>query len=87
LSRALSRASSTYLLEDLDELLSVLDEREHGIIETRFGLNGKTPLTLEEVGRNFGVTRERIRQLQLGALEKMRQALHRKDNPLPGRAA
>jgi len=79
--------SDKNLREDLDDLLSVLDEREHRIIETRFGLDGKSPLTLEEVGVKFGVTRERIRQLQLGALEKMRLALHRKDNPIPVRAA
>ncbi|MFM2241225.1 MAG: hypothetical protein RLZ97_80, partial [Verrucomicrobiota bacterium] len=42
-----------------------------------------TPMTLEEVGREFGVTRERIRQLQNVALAKMRKALRRKDKPLP----
>ena len=68
---------------ELDELLDVLDEREHRIIDARFGLDGKTPMTLEEVGVEFGVTRERIRQLQNIALEKMRKALHRKEVPIP----
>ncbi|MBT8036582.1 MAG: RNA polymerase sigma factor RpoD/SigA [Verrucomicrobiae bacterium] len=68
---------------ELDELLEVLDEREHRIIGARFGLNGKTPKTLEEVGLEFGVTRERIRQLQNIALEKMRKSLHRKEMPMP----
>ncbi|MCP5537655.1 MAG: RNA polymerase sigma factor RpoD/SigA [Akkermansiaceae bacterium] len=68
---------------ELDELLDVLDEREHRIIDARFGLDGKTPMTLEEVGVEFGVTRERIRQLQNIALEKMRKALHRKETPMP----
>jgi RNA polymerase primary sigma factor len=67
----------------LDDLLEVLDERESKIIDARFGLNGRTPMTLEEVGREFGVTRERIRQLQNVALEKMRRALSKKEKPLP----
>ena len=68
---------------ELDELLEVLDTREHRIIDARFGLDGKTPMTLEEVGVEFGVTRERIRQLQNIALAKMRKALHRKEEPIP----
>jgi len=68
---------------ELDELLDCLDEREHRIIDARFGLDGATPMTLEEVGVEFGVTRERIRQLQNIALAKMRKALHRKEQPMP----
>ena len=68
---------------EIDGLLSMLDERERRIIDERFGLNGKKPLTLEEVGREFGVTRERIRQLQNSALAKMRRALSKKEKPLP----
>lgn len=68
---------------ELDDLLSVLDQRERQIIDERFGLSGRKPLTLEEVGREFGVTRERIRQLQNVALTKMRKALRRKELPLP----
>ena len=68
---------------ELDELLDCLDEREHRIIDARFGLDGKKPMTLEEVGVEFGVTRERIRQLQNIALAKMRKALHRKEEPIP----
>ena len=49
----------------------------------RFGLSGVTPMTLEEVGREFGVSRERIRQLQTIALDKMRTVLRRKDEPIP----
>ena len=67
----------------LDDLLEVLDERESKIIDARFGLNGRTAMTLEEVGREFGVTRERIRQLQNVALSKMRRALSKKEKPLP----
>jgi RNA polymerase primary sigma factor len=67
----------------LDDLLEVLDDREHRIIDARFGLNGRKPMTLEEVGREFGVTRERIRQLQNVALDKMRRALRKKEKPIP----
>jgi RNA polymerase primary sigma factor len=65
----------------LDGLLSVLDERERRIIDERFGLDGRKALTLEEVGVEFGVTRERIRQLQNSALMKMRRALSKKEKP------
>ncbi len=68
---------------ELDGLLDVLDERERQIIDKRFGLNGRKALTLEEVGQEFGVTRERIRQLQNSALTKMRRTLSRKESPLP----
>lgn len=77
---ALSMKNST---DQLGDLLGLLDERESHIIGARFGLDGKKPMNLEEIGRDFGLTRERIRQLQNKALEKMRTALHRKDNPLP----
>ena len=67
----------------LDGLLDVLDERERKIIDARFGLEGQKPKTLEEVGQEFGVTRERIRQLQNIALKKLRRALQKKEDPGP----
>ena len=67
---------------ELDDLLEVLNERESKIIDARFGLGGKTPMTLEEVGREFGVTRERIRQLQNIALDKMRKNLRKREKPM-----
>jgi RNA polymerase primary sigma factor len=67
----------------LDDLLEVLDERERRIIDARFGLAGQKPKTLEEVGQAFGVTRERIRQLQNIALKKLRRALQKKEDPSP----
>jgi len=67
----------------LDDLLDNLDERETRIIGARFGLDGQKPLTLEEIGVEFGVTRERIRQLQNVALAKMRKSLRKKDQPMP----
>jgi RNA polymerase primary sigma factor len=67
----------------LDDLLEKLDERETRIIGARFGLDGQKPLTLEEIGVEFGVTRERIRQLQNVALAKMRKSLRKKELPIP----
>jgi len=67
--------------DELAELLAVLDEREKKIIFSRFGLDGGKPRTLEEVGKKFGVTRERIRQLQNIALSKLRRALQKKERP------
>lgn len=77
----LAALESKNMHDQLDNLLEGLDEREHRIIDARFGLNGKKPMTLEEVGLEFGVTRERIRQLQNVAINKMRKALRRKDKP------
>jgi RNA polymerase primary sigma factor len=65
------------------DLLGQLDEREHRIIAARFGLDGNDPITLEEVGVKFGVTRERIRQLQNIALSKMRKALAKRERATP----
>ena len=58
--------------EELEKVLSTLTEREQKILALRFGLTGEEPLTLEEVGRRFGLTRERIRQLEAKALAKLR---------------
>ena len=80
----LEQLSDSNLLDELAEVLCVLDSRERRIISARFGLEGETPKTLETVGRKFGVTRERIRQLQNGALEKLRRALARRERPIGG---
>lgn len=69
--------------KQLDGLFDILDDREQRIIDARFGLDGQKPKTLEEVGLEFGVTRERIRQLQNVALAKMRKNLRKRDQPLP----
>ena len=69
------------LHHDLGELIQVLDDREKKIILERFGLHGGKPKTLEEISKVFGVTRERIRQLQNIALGKLRRALSKKESP------
>ena len=68
------------LLSEVEGLLEVLDPRERKIISQRFGLDGGKPKTLEDVGKDFGITRERIRQLQNIALAKLRRALSKKEN-------
>jgi len=61
----------------LRELLARLDEREAKILTRRFGLDGNPPQTLEEVGEQFGVTRERVRQIQNIALRKLRRMIEK----------
>jgi RNA polymerase primary sigma factor len=58
--------------DTLNHILSKLPERERTIITLRYGLNGQAPLTLDEVGRTFNVTRERIRQIEHQTLRKLR---------------
>ncbi len=70
------------LRDEVGDLLGVLDDREKKIIFSRFGLDGGKAKTLEEVGKKFGVTRERIRQLQNIALMKLRRALQKKEKPI-----
>ena len=57
----------------VDELLSTLPEREKKIISCRFGINGETPRTLEQLGEIMGYSKERIRQLEDSALSKIRE--------------
>jgi RNA polymerase primary sigma factor len=63
------------LSSDVSQMIENLDERESEIIKLRFGLTGESPLTLEEVGQRFEITRERVRQLQNIALQKMRRTM------------
>jgi RNA polymerase primary sigma factor len=65
-------ASRELLREQIKDVLGFLSEREREVLEMRFGLNDGKDHTLEEVGRNFGVTRERIRQIEAKALRKLR---------------
>ena len=65
-------AAQTLLKEQLDEVLSTLTEREQKVLRLRFGMNDGRARTLEEVGKEFDVTRERIRQIEAKALRKLR---------------
>jgi RNA polymerase primary sigma factor len=64
-------ASLTLRRSDIENALNALPERERQVIELRFGLTGGQPCTLEEVGKAFGVTRERIRQIENNTLKKL----------------
>lgn len=66
------------LRENIEEVLSGLSDRESKVLEMRFGLRGAKPMTLEEVGREFGVTRERIRQIEAKALRKLKHPSKRR---------
>lgn len=65
-------AVRTILQEQIEEVLSTLSEREAEVLRLRFGINGGEGMTLEEVGKQFHVTRERIRQIETKALRKLR---------------
>lgn len=71
-------ASRELLKTQLEEVLGTLPDREAKVLRFRFGLNGSKAMTLEEVGREFGVTRERIRQIEAKALKKLKHPSRRK---------
>lgn len=61
----------------LDRWLSELSEKQRDVVSRRFGLRGHQPATLEDVGREIGLTRERVRQIQVAALKRLRATLER----------
>jgi RNA polymerase primary sigma factor len=63
----------------LTESLATLSLRERRVLELRYGLDGRTPATLDDVGRAFGVTRERIRQIEKDSLRKLSTLAELKD--------
>jgi RNA polymerase nonessential primary-like sigma factor len=73
----------TAILQDAEvqsciaEWLSQLNDKQRQVVEARFGINGKDAATLEEVGDMIGVTRERVRQIQVEALKRLRKILER----------
>jgi RNA polymerase primary sigma factor len=72
-SEPIEEASEHLQREGVRKALDALPERERQVIELRYGLTGLEPLTLEEVGRTFGVTRERIRQIENNTLKKLKR--------------
>lgn len=70
--------SQQMLRENIEEVLSALSDREAKVLRMRFGLAGNKMMTLEEVGKEFGVTRERIRQIEAKALRKLKHPSRRK---------
>jgi RNA polymerase primary sigma factor len=71
-------ASRQLLKDNIKEVLETLSPREARVLVYRFGLEGGKPMTLEEVGKKFGVTRERIRQIEAKALRKLKHPSRRK---------
>lgn len=71
-------AAYSMLKEKVEEVFSTLTEREQQVLRMRYGLHGEKPGTLEEVGNHFNLTRERIRQIEIKAIEKLRSPERRK---------
>jgi RNA polymerase primary sigma factor len=71
-------ATAQYLKNQLHDILDELQDRERRVLELRFGLEDGVSRTLEEVGREFGVTRERIRQIEAKALKKLKEKSSKK---------
>lgn len=64
------------LREDINQALEVLSDKEREIVEMRFGLNGAIPMSLKEIGEIFNLTKERIRQIEKKAIERIKQPAH-----------
>ena len=71
-------AAQSMLREHIEEALRELSPKEQDVLRLRFGLNDGRERTLDEIGKQFGVTRERIRQIEAKALKKLRTPKHRK---------
>ena len=59
--------------KDINKLIEILDKREQEIIKRRFGINNQEPKTLEQIGNSLGFSKERIRQIENHALQKLRR--------------
>jgi len=66
------------LRKEIDRAISTLSEKEQDVIRDYFGLNGKHPLTLEEIGEKFDLTRERVRQIKEKAIRRLKQTSRNK---------
>jgi len=72
-------AEGISMREEIDKWLAELKEKERDVICLRFGLEGQEPKTLEEIGHNFGLTRERIRQIEAASLAKLRNIITKRE--------
>ncbi len=78
--RALKDTDEFFKTQRIDKIMQILDDRERKVIVLRFGLKGEEPHTLEETAKQFGITRERVRQIEVIALQKVRQKLLLEDD-------
>jgi RNA polymerase primary sigma factor len=65
-------ANASLLSDEISQVLDALDERESRVLRDRFGIGRDRSLTLDQVGQQFGVSRERIRQIEAAALKRLR---------------
>ncbi len=70
----LDEVSEMLARDDVQAVLAMLDDRERKVLELRYGLDGKAPMTLDDVGSEFGVTRERVRQIECRTLRKIKRS-------------
>ncbi len=61
-----------FMHRDIDKVLDTLDERERAVVRMRYGLVDGRPRTLDEIGREFGISRERVRQIERDSMAKLR---------------
>jgi len=80
--RPLQDTDDVFKSQRIDKLMQCLDERERKVIILRFGLRGNEPHTLEETAKQFSITRERVRQIEVIALQKIRQKLLMEEDKL-----
>ena len=72
-------ANGNFIHEDIEKSLAILNERERCVIIKRFGLDGSDPMTLEDIGKIYGITRERVRQIESRAMRKLKTPKIRKE--------
>lgn len=70
----LDQVSELLARDDVQAVLNMLDDRERKVLELRYGLDGQSPMTLDDVGMEFGVTRERVRQIECRTLRKLKRS-------------
>ena len=70
-------ASAHLMKEHIIQVLESLSEREADVVRLRFGIDGEQPMTLEDIGLKFGITRERVRQIEQKAMRKLRHPSRR----------
>ena len=71
-SKLLAQVVAGFMHSDINKVLKTLDEREQSVVRLRYGLDDGRPHTLDEIGRVFGISRERVRQIERDSMAKLR---------------